>query len=113
MTPSPGTSIVFIPQPPSSSPPIVTPRRGGIDSIYGLYLDESPVNDLYNHRVTSRLTYRYATQCRYVQTISLIEQQHMNACESVTTLKFDGRLEATVGSPTEICNECFLTLIGQ
>jgi hypothetical protein len=113
MTSSSGTSRVLIPQPPSSSPPIVMPRRGEINSVYGLYLGGSPLDDLYKHRVTSRLTYRYATQCRNDKTISLIEQQLMNACESVTTLKFDGRLKATVGSSTEIGKERFLTLLGQ
>jgi hypothetical protein len=63
--------------------------------------------------VTSRLTYRYATQCHNAKTISLIEQQLMNARQSVTTLRFDGRLEATVGSSTEIGKERFLTLLGQ
>jgi hypothetical protein len=112
MTSSPGTSRVLIPQPPSSSPPLVMPRRGGIENVYGLYLGGSPLNGLYKHRVTSRFTYRYATQCRNVKTISLIEQQRMNVCESVTTLKFDGRFEATVGSSTEIGKERFLTLLG-
>jgi hypothetical protein len=82
-------------------------------TVYGLYLGGSPLNDLYNHRVNSRFTYRYATQCRNVKKISLIEQQLMNARENVTTLKFDGRLEATVGSSTEIGKEPFLTLLGQ
>jgi hypothetical protein len=36
----------------------------------------------------------------------------MNARESVTTLKFDGRLEGTVGSSTDIGKERFLTLLG-
>jgi hypothetical protein len=37
----------------------------------------------------------------------------MNARESVTTLKFDGWLEAAVASSTEIGKENFLTLLGQ
>jgi hypothetical protein len=45
--------------------------------------------------------------------ISLIEQQLMNARESVTTLKFDRTLKAIVGSSTEIGKERFLTLLGQ
>jgi hypothetical protein len=36
----------------------------------------------------------------------------MNARESVTTIKFDGRLEVTLGSSTEI-GKRFLTLLGQ
>jgi hypothetical protein len=43
----------------------------------------------------------------------MIEQKLMNARENVTTLKFDGSLEATVGSSTEIGKERFLTLLGQ
>ena len=37
----------------------------------------------------------------------------MNARESVTTLKFDGRLDATMGSSTEIGKERFLALLGR
>jgi hypothetical protein len=44
---------------------------------------------------------------------SLIEQQLMNARASVNTLKFDGRLEATLGSSTEIGKDAFSTLLGQ
>jgi hypothetical protein len=82
MTYSSGTSRVLITQPASSSPPIVIPRRGGIDSVYRFYLGGSPLTDLYKHRVTSRLIYCYATQCRNVKTISLIEQQLMNSRKS-------------------------------
>ena len=109
MTSTPETPRVFIPQPP----PRLIPKRGGIDSIYGLYLGGSPLTDRYEQKVPLRLTYRYATQCRNVKTISMVEQQLMTARDSVTTLKFDGRLEATVGSSTEIGKERFLTLLGR
>jgi hypothetical protein len=63
--------------------------------------------------VTSRLTHCHATQCRNVKTISLIEQQLVNARESVTILKFDGRLEPLWVPLTEIGKKRFFTLLGQ
>jgi len=113
MISSPGATRGFTPQPPSRPAPYIVPKRGGIDSVYGLYLGGSPLNDRYEQTVLPRLTYRYATQCRNVKTISSIEQQLMNARDGVTTLKFDGRLEATIGSSTEIGKERFLTLLGR
>jgi hypothetical protein len=102
MATSPSYPRVIIPQPPSRSPAPVGPKRGGIDSVYGLYLGGSPLNNRYESKVSSRLTYRFATQCRNVKTISSIEQQLISARDGVTTLKFDGRLESLSGSSTEL-----------
>jgi hypothetical protein len=59
------------------------------------------------------MTYRFASQRRNVKTISSIEQQLMLARDNVTTLKFNGQLEATVGSSTEIGKEKFLKILSR
>jgi hypothetical protein len=110
---SPSMPRVLIPQPPPCSAAIVGPKRGGINSIYGLYLGGSPLNNRYESKVSTRLTYNYATQCRNVKTISSIEQQLIASRDGVTTLKFDGRLESTAGSTTEIGKDRFLTLLAR
>ena len=73
----------------------------------------SPLNNRYESKISSRLTYRYATQCRNLKTISSIEQQLISSQDGVTTLKFDGRLESTAGSTTEIGKDGFLTLLAR
>lgn len=91
----------------------IAPVRGGIDSIYGIYIGGSPLDQNYKQTIRTRLTYRFATQRRHVKTISSIEQHLISARDSVTSLKFDGRLEATVGSATEIGKERFLSLLSR
>jgi hypothetical protein len=113
MTSSPSMPRVLIPQPPPQSPNPIGPKRGGMDSVYGLYLGGSPLDNQYKPKVSSRLTYRFATQCRNVKTISSIEQQLIGSRDGVTTLKFDGRLETTTGSTTEIGKDRFLTLLAR
>jgi hypothetical protein len=113
MTSSPSIPRVIIPQPPSRSPAQVGPKRGGIDSVYGLYLGGSALNNQYEPKVASRLTYRHTSQCRNVSIIASIEQQLRGARDSVTTLKFDGRLESLSGSVTELGKDRFLTLLAR
>ena len=91
----------------------VPPKRGGIDPIYGTYLGGASLDDEYKQTIDNQMTYQFASQRRNVKTISSIEQQLMIARDSVTTLKFDGRLESTVGSSTEIGKERLLKILSR
>jgi hypothetical protein len=93
------------------SPRVIAPTRGGIHSVYGLYIGGSPLNDKYQPTIDKRLTYHFASQRRNPKTISSIEQALITSRDSTTTLKFDGRLEPTVGSASEIGKERFMTLL--
>ena len=55
--------------------------------------------------------FSFASQRRNAKGLSSIEQNLMNARDSTTSLKFDGKLEAVVSSTTEIGKERFLTLL--
>ena len=48
-----------------------------------------------------------------MKTISSIESALVKARDTITNLKFDGRLEATVGSASEIGKERFIALLGR
>jgi hypothetical protein len=90
---------------------LVEPKRGGIHSVYGLYIGGAPLNQNYKLTSTGRSTYSFASQRRNVKTISSIERELVSARDSTTTLKFDGKLEAVTASATEIGKERFLTLL--
>ena len=90
---------------------LADPKRGGIHIVYGLYLGGSPLDDTYKPKKESRLTYRFASQRQNPKNISTIESALVNARDSITNLKFDGRLEATVGSASEIGKERFIALL--
>ena len=88
--------------------------RGGIHSVYGLYLGGSPLNNNYQPTMSKRLTYHFvASQRRNPKTIPSIEQALITAHDSTTTLKFDRRLEPTVGSSPEIGKERFIMTLLQ
>ena len=84
------------------------PKRGGIHSLYDLYLGGSPLDDEY--KSTEAYSYSYASQSRnHIKTIASIILTM--ARDSITTLKFDRKLEPVVGSTTEVGKECFLQLL--
>ena len=62
-------------------------------------------------RLTNALPITLLRNVETPKTISSIEQALITARDSTTTLKFDGRLEPTVGSSTEIGKERFMTLL--
>ena len=97
--------------PPSTAPTsvaaVVAPKRGGIHSVYGLYIGGSELDQEY--KTVAR--YAYASQRRNVKTISSIERDLVSARDSTTSIKFDGKLEAVTGSATEIGKERFLTIL--
>jgi hypothetical protein len=85
------------------------PKRGGIHPLYKLYLGGTPLNDEY--RPIESNSYLYVTQRRNIKTIASIEHDLTSARHSTTTIKFDGKLEAVVGSTTEVGKERFLQLL--
>ena len=54
MISSPGATRGFTPQPPPCPSSYIVPKRGGIDSVYGLYLGGSSLNDCYEQTVLPR-----------------------------------------------------------
>jgi hypothetical protein len=78
-----------------AAPVVVPPKRGGIHPVYGLYIGGSPLGDDYKPKKEARVMYRFSSQRRNVKTISSIESALVNARDTITNLKFDGRLEAT------------------
>ena len=90
---------------------VVAPKRGGIHSVYGLYIGGSALDQEYKSTTKGRSSYAFASHSRNVKTISSIERELVSARDSSTTLKFDGKLEAVVASATEIGKERFLTLL--
>jgi hypothetical protein len=83
------------------------PKRGGIHGTFGLYLGGSGLDDTYK-LIEDRGNYAFASQRRNPKTISSNERDLMNARDSTTSLKFDGKLEPVASSVTEISKERFL-----
>ena len=94
---------------PPAPPSIVLPKRGGIHSMYGVYIGGSPLGD--DYLPTKTLSYHFSSQRRHVKTIGTIESNLIKARDSTTTLKFNGQLEAVVRSATEIGKEKFLVML--
>ena len=82
-------------------PAPIPPKRGGIHPMYGVYIGGCPLGDDYLPKKT--LSYHFSSQRRHVKTISTIESKNLiKARDSTITLKFNGQLEAVVGSATEV-----------
>ena len=64
-----------------------------------------------DYKQTARVTYKYARQKRTAKAISSIEDKLIKTRDSTGTLKFNGNLEATVGSTTEIGKERFVAML--
>jgi hypothetical protein len=84
-----------------------TPKHGGIHPVYGLYIGWSSLNQAYED--IGKLS--YASQCSNKKGLASIKQHLMNAQDSSTSLKLDGKLEALGSSFTEMGKERFLTLL--
>ena len=97
-------------EPSASQTTPVAPKRGGIHSTYGIYIGGSNLDDNYK-LLPSRSLYRFSTQRCHEKTIASIEQKLRDARESVTSVKFNGQLEATAGISTEIGKEKFVSLL--
>jgi hypothetical protein len=90
-------------------PAPIPPKRGGIHPMYGVYIGGCPLGDDYLPKKT--LSYHFSSQRRHVKTISTIESNLIKARDSTITLKFNGQLEAVVGSATEVGKEKFLVML--
>ena len=90
--------------------PNVPPQRGGIHTTYGIFIGGAQLDDTY-HLLPNRSAYRFSTQRCHEKTIASIEQKLRDARDSVTTVKFNGQLEATAGLSTEIGKEKFISML--
>jgi hypothetical protein len=92
-TPILGPPPVFIPKGKLPGPPMTvnlrpTPIRGGIHPVHGILLVGNPVK----HDWSSASRYRYTSQHRGDKHVAKVEQNLVNARDSVSTLKFHGTL---------------------
>jgi hypothetical protein len=93
---------------------IAPPKRGGVHPIYGIFLGGAKLDDDYKcvtKSGPSSGTYRFSTQRRHEKTMSGIEKTLRDARDSPTSIKFNGKLEGTEGSLSEIGKERFVTLL--
>jgi hypothetical protein len=97
----------------STLKPVVVPVRGGNHPMYGIYIGGSPLDVNYKATRQGRLSYRSQMQRRNVKNIGTIESALITARDSISSLKFDGRLEPTLGSATEIGKDRFISLLSR
>ena len=84
------------------------PKRGGVHAVYGLFIGGTDLDSAYK----AEGKYSYSTQRRNAKGIASIEQNLMNARDSITSQKFNGKLEPVATSTTEIIGkERFVTLL--
>jgi hypothetical protein len=90
----------------------LVPKRGGTHPTYGTFIGGAKLDDTY-HSVITRGTslFHFSTQRRHKKTLAKIEDNLRAARNSVTTIKFNGRLEAPEGNLTEIGKERFVQLL--
>ena len=91
-----------------------TPKRGGFHPLYKTYLGGAKLNNEYVSVVsigTGNGIYRFSTQRRHEKTIGSIERSLQDARDSITSVKFNGKLEPSEGHLTEIGKERFLLLL--
>jgi hypothetical protein len=70
------------------------------------------LNDAYEVSAEQQFSlYRFSTQRRHEKTITSIESALRDKCDSTTGIKFNGALEPTHGTVTEIGKERFLVLL--
>ena len=87
------------------STPLLPPKRGGIHPVYGLYLGGSCLDQDY----CAAGKFSYASQRCNNTGLASIEQNLMNYHDSITSVKFDGKLKSV--GPSEMGKERFLTLL--
>ena len=86
----------------------VLPKRGGIHSIYGVYVGGATIDDNY-HLIGTR-HYKSSTQRRNAKSIGRIESDLRSARDSTSILKFNGNLEGTPNG-AELDKKTFLKTI--
>jgi hypothetical protein len=93
---------------------IAPPKRGGVHPIYGNFLGGTKLDDGYKcvtKSGPSSGTYCFSTQRRHEKTMSGIEKTVRDARDSPTSIKFNGKLEGTEGSLSDIGKERLVTLL--
>jgi hypothetical protein len=88
------------------------PKRGGIHSSYGVFIGGAKLGEDYKCVVPAGVSlYRFSSQRRNEKSIAKIEENLRQARDSITSIKFDGKLDPPDGSLTEIGKERFIQLI--
>ena len=99
----------------SASTPIAgptPPKRGWIHSSYGVFIGGAKLGEDYKCVAPPGASlYRFSSQRRNEKSIAKIEENLRQARDSVTSIKFDGKLEPPDGNLTEIGKERFIQLI--
>jgi hypothetical protein len=90
----------------------ISPERGGIHPIYGVYLGGGEVEQRW---MMSENRYRFSTQRPDEKNVPRVERGLTDARDKTTTLKFIGNLEldGKEGSENEIYKDQFVRTIGQ
>ena len=71
----------------------ISPRRGGVHPIYGVFIGGGELDDTY--RLTGTRHYKFTTQRRSAKVVNSIEQALLKAIDAKDVSKFNGNLETT------------------
>jgi hypothetical protein len=85
------------------------PARGGNRAIHGVFIGGNPLADDW----TSTGRYRYTSQRRGDKHVAKVEQNLVTARDSVSILKFNGTLELTGTTVTELDKDQFVRSVEQ
>jgi hypothetical protein len=88
------------------------PKRGGVHSLYGVFIGGAKLDDNYRSVIFKGASlYQTSTQCRNAKTLPKIEENLLSARDSITTIKFNGRLDAPEGNLAEIGKDRFIQVL--
>jgi hypothetical protein len=113
-TPRLGPPPVFSPKGKRPAPPMTvtlppTPIRGGIHPVHGIFLGGNPVKNDWS----SAGRYRYTSQRQGDTHVAKVDQNLVNARDSVSTLKFHGTLEVAATTVNVLDKDQFVRSIQQ
>jgi len=85
------------------------PKRGGVHPEYGIYLGGEDLDDDWD--LQPGFNFKYAMQCHNAKVVASMMKTFTGARESVSVLKFDGKLEPVNENNKELDKEAFILTI--